>query len=145
MTVETKTKTDATSRVRVADPAAVAAETCRDVLDFNTATWDAMMKSGSIWARGVQSLNKTLIGFARISMDENGKAAQALMACRSVQDVVDLETKVARETYPQIVNRGCVLSSMAIQVAEDSLVPLTNRVKAAMDSVPARFEKALAA
>ncbi len=112
-----------------------------DLAGFGTDTVDAVMRSGAILARGAQAFNDVWFGLARASVEEAVGAAKALFGCKSVAEVVDVQTGLAKARYEKFVVDSRRFSDMSAKLAEDAAAPITERVTVAVKT----FTKPLAA
>ena len=104
-----------------------------DWFGFGIRNADAMMKSRAILVRGVRALNNTSLGVALMSVEQTAAAVHGLSECRTVPDWVDVQKCIFKLGVGRMVGTSCMLSNMAVQVAEDASVPLTRRMGAALD------------
>jgi hypothetical protein len=106
-----------------------------DGFGFGARNVDAMMKSRTILARGVRALNNASLGVALMSVEHAASAAKGISDCRTVADWVDVQNCLVKLGAGRMVATACMLSNMAVQVAEDVSVPLTRRMSATLDEI----------
>lgn len=106
-----------------------------DGFGFGARNVDAMMKSRTILARGVRAFNDASLGVALMSVEQAAAAAKGISNCRTVADWVDFRNCLVKFSAARMVGTACMLSNMAVQVAEDASVPLTRRMSATLDEV----------
>jgi len=123
-----------TTVVTTSEPASDVADAIRFAIAFSNDNVQAVVKSGAILSRGVQALNHAAVGVMRITWQDGLSASKALSNCRSPKDAADLEFDLLCTNGSRLVSKGCMLAVMAMQVGEDSVVPLVNRCRAAYDS-----------
>jgi len=110
------------------------AETLHTAIAFSTDNVQAAVMSGAILSRGVQALNHAAMGVMRITWQDDLSASKALSNCKSPKDAVELEFDLLCTNGSRLVAKSCMLAVMAMQVGEDSVVPLVNRFRVAYDS-----------
>lgn len=108
-------------------------ETVCRVIAFSAGNVRAVAKSGAILSRGVQAFNQAAIGICRMTWQDGMTASRALAGCRSPKHAAELELDLMRANGSRLVGQGCMLAVMAMQIGEDSVVPLVKRVHAAYD------------
>ena len=86
------------------------------------------MKSGQIWAAGVQDLSKHLAATAQASFDESISTFKALTCVKSLKDAMDLQTAFARATLEKTLAESGKLTDASIKLTEQALAPITARV-----------------
>jgi len=112
-----------------------------DLVAFGKDNVDAVMKASAALAKGVQDLNKALFGLAQAALEENVAVTKKLLGCKSVKDVVEVQSELAKANYAKAVTEGRKLSDLSLKIAEEAAAPITARVTAAVD----KFTKPLAA
>ena len=91
------------------------------------------MKSGQIWAAGMQDLSKSVAAAAQVSLDESMAAFKALTSVKSLKDAFELQSSFAvrRSRSPWPVGRA---DDASLKLTEQALAPITARVKVASSS-----------
>ncbi len=106
-----------------------------DWFGFGVRNVDAIVKSRTIFVRGVRALNNTSFGVALMSVEQAAAAAKAISDCRTVAEWVDVQNCIVQLGVGRMVGTTCMLSDMAVQIAEDASVPLTRRMGASLDEI----------
>jgi len=112
-----------------------------DLAGFGKDNVQAVMTSGAILAKGVQDLNDVWLGLARASVEDAVGAAKALCGCKTLPEVVEVQTGLAQAQYEKFVAESRRLSTMSTKLAENASAPITARVTVAVE----KFTKPLAA
>ncbi len=112
-----------------------------DLAGFGKDNVDAVMRSGAILARGAQDFNDVWFGLARASVEGALGATKALLGCKNVAEVVEVQTGLAKAQYEKFVGESHRLSDMSVKLAEDAAQPIAARVTVAVE----KFTKPLAA
>ena len=73
-----------------------AMKTAEELMAFGQGNLEAMVKSGQVWAAGVQDIGKQMAATAQASMDETMSTFKALSSVRSIKDAFDLQASFAR-------------------------------------------------
>jgi len=109
-----------------------------DWFGFGARNVDAMMKSRTILARGVGALNNASLGVAMMSVEHAAAAVKGLSDCRTLADWFDVQNCIVKLGVGRMIGTTCMLSNMAVQVAEDASVPVTRRMGASFDEITAK-------
>jgi len=109
-----------------------------DWFGFGARNVDAMMKSRTILARGVGALNNASLGVALMSVEHAAAAAKGISNCRTLADWIDVQNCIVKLGIGRMIGTTCMLSNMAVQVAEDASVPVTRRMGASFDEITAK-------
>jgi phasin family protein len=94
---------------------------------------EAVVKAGSIYARGMEDLSKTVIAITQTQLEASVAAAKAVLGCTSLRQMVDLQTDLARTQFDRIVADGSKLSEISLKVANEALEPIQARVNVAVE------------
>ena len=115
-----------------------AMKTAEELMAFSQGNLEAMVKSGQIWASGMQDIGKQIAATAQASFDETMSAFKALTSAKSLKDAFDLQATLARTTLEKTVAEFGKLTDASMKLTEQTLAPLTARVTLAME----KFAKA---
>ncbi len=115
-----------------------AMKTAEELMAFSQGNLEAMVKSGQIWAAGVQDIGKQIAANAQASFDETMSAFKALTSAKSLKDALDLQAGLARTTLEKTLAELGKLTDASMKLTEQTLAPLTARVTLAME----KFAKA---
>jgi phasin family protein len=94
---------------------------------------EAVVKAGSIYARGMEDLSKTLMSMTQAQLEASVAAAKAVMGCSSLRQIVDLQSELARSHFDKFVADGSKLSEISRKVANEALEPIQARVSVAVE------------
>lgn len=108
---------------------------------FGKENVDAVVRSSSIFAKGVQDVNKVLFGLAQGSVEDSVAAAKAMLGCKTLHDVVEVQSQYAKVNYGKYLNEGRKVSDLSVKVLEETMAPIGNRVNVAVE----KFSKPIAA
>lgn len=109
-------------------------KTPQDIMSFGQANIEAYMKSGQIFATGLQDFAKLMASTAQTSMDETMSAFRALTTVKSVKEAIELQTSFARSTMQKAVAQTGQVAETSFKLAEQTLAPITNRATFAVES-----------
>nr|WP_294502370.1 phasin family protein [uncultured Rhodopila sp.] len=112
-----------------------AVTTAEELVAFNQANLEAIVKAGQIWAAGIQDLSKHLAATAQASLDESIATFKALSGVKSLKDAVDLQTAYARATLEKTLAESGKLTDASIKLTEQALAPITARVTLAVEKL----------
>jgi phasin family protein len=112
---------------------AVAFKSYEDMLQFGKDNVDAIVKSGSIAVRGVKDLSHTMVTVAQASLDEQVAASKALIGAKSLKEVIDLSSSLAKTNFDKLMAESTKLTQLSTKLAEEAFGPLTVRVSAAVE------------
>lgn len=95
-----------------------------DMTVMNKDGFDAFVKSGNIFAKGAEEFGKAYFAYAQSAAEQNVEAAKAMMTAKTLNDVVEIQTNLARTNFDKFVAEGTKMSEMAIKVTNDVVEPI---------------------
>ena len=110
-----------------------AMKTAEEFVSFSQGNVEAVMKSGQIWAEGVQAFGKTFAATAQAHMDQTMNTWKALAGVKSLKEAVELQTNLARGAVEAVVAETGKLTDASMKLAEQTLAPITARVTLAVE------------
>jgi len=122
------------TREQVEKASAAATQGYGDFTAFQKDAFDALVRSSEILARGAEALGKEYFSFAQHTATANSEATKALLAARSLQEVVDLQSKMVRTNFDKSVDEGGKISEMSLKIASDAFEPLQKQISVAVET-----------
>ncbi|MFC7333195.1 phasin family protein [Rhodocista pekingensis] len=106
-----------------------------DAAGFQKDNIDALMRSGTIMARGFENLSKAMLAFTQTQVEQNVSAAKAMLGVKTLRELVDLQTEFARTSFDSLIAEATKVSEMSVKVTNEALEPLSARVNAAVEQM----------
>lgn len=103
-------------------------------MSFGQQTVEAFVKSGQIWAAGMQDIGKQMATSAHAQMDQAMGTLRQMATVKSVKEAIDLQTALARGTVEHAVSEGGKLTDASIKLAEQAMQPITARLTAGTEA-----------
>jgi len=94
-----------------------AMKTAEELVSFGQGNMEAVIKSGQIWAAGVQDLSKTLAATAQAQMEQTMATWKALAGVKSLKEAVDLQTSLARASVEAAMSETGKLTDASMKLA----------------------------
>ena len=114
-----------------------AMKTVEEFVSFGRGNVEAMMKSGQIWATGLQDLGKQVAATAQAQFEGTVSAFRALAGAKSMKDALELQATFARSTFEKTLAESGRLTESSIKLTEQALAPVTARVSLAVEKFSA--------
>jgi phasin family protein len=108
-------------------------KSAEDFVSFGQGNVEAFVKSGQIWAAGVQTLSKSFAATAQAQMDAAVSTMKALAGVKSLKDAVELQTSLARSSVETVMAETGKLTDASMKLAEQAIAPITARVTLAVE------------
>jgi phasin family protein len=110
-----------------------AMKTAEELVAFGQGNVEALVKSGQIWAAGVQDIGKQMAASAQASFDETMSTFKAFTSVKSLKDAFDLQASLARSTMEKTLAESGRLTDASLKLTEQTLAPITARVSLAVE------------
>jgi phasin family protein len=122
-----------TTQIKMKEGMQKAMKTAEELVAFSQGNVEALMKSGQIWATGMQDLSKHIATAARASLEEGMSTFKALTTVKSLKDAFDLQTAFARSAVEKTITESGKITDASFKLTEQALAPLTARVTLAVE------------
>ncbi|MDE1904186.1 MAG: phasin family protein [Alphaproteobacteria bacterium] len=87
--------------------------------------FDAVLKANAAWADGVEAIASEAVGCARETLAVTGAATMELLAARTLDRVIEIQTGLAKTALEALVERTTRLSELGVALANDTWAPLS--------------------
>ena len=129
----------ADTQAKVKEGMEKAMKTAEELVAFSQGNVEAMVKSGQIWAAGVQDIGKQIAANAQASFDETMSTFKALVLGEVAEGRVRPAGRAWRaSTMEKTLAESGKLTDASMKLTEQTLAPLTARVSLAIE----KFAKA---
>src|SRR5262249_35917426 len=91
--------------------------------ELNKQAVDAVVKSGSVFAKAAEEFGKAWFAFTQRSLEGSVATAKAVIGSHSLREAVDLQAQFARGTFDDFVSESGRLSEMSVKVANEAIEP----------------------
>jgi phasin family protein len=127
-----------TTQAKMKEGMEKAMKTAEEFVAFGQGNLEAFVKSGQIWAAGVQDLQKQVAATAQASFEESLATFKAIAAAKSLKEAFDLQATLARSAVEKTLAESGKLTDASLKLTEQTLAPITARVTLAVE----KFTKA---
>lgn len=104
--------------------------------DFAKYSQDAMqvyVKAGGIFAKGAEDIGKAYFDFAKVTAESGVEVTKAVLAAKTLNDVVDVQSDYAKETFDKFVAEGTKISELSLKVANETFAPIKKQVQTTVE------------
>ena len=115
-----------------------AMKTAEEFVTFGQGNLEALVKSGQIWAAGMQDLQKHMAATAQAHFEETVATFKAMASAKSLKDAFDLQASLARGAIEKTLAQSGKLTDASLKLTEQAMAPITARVTLAVE----KFAKA---
>jgi len=113
-----------------------------DIVAFNQDNFDAFVASSTAAAKGFEELTKQYVAFASASVEDAITAGKKIVAAKTVNEAIDLQTKIAKDSWEKAVAEGQKITELSTGIFNEVSSPLSKRVQASVDVATDAAKKA---
>ena len=95
-----------------------------DFTDFGRGAADAIFKAGDVVAKALESIGDDVVAYNRQFWQDSIDNTKALLGCQSFEDVVELQTTVARAHFEKFVHDSAKLGERSLKTLNQALEPI---------------------
>jgi len=106
-----------------------------DLNGFHKENVDAMIQSGNILAKGLETLSKAMVAYTQSQVEQSVAATKAMMGVKTLRELVDLQTEFARTSFDTMIAEATKVSELSVKVANEAIEPLSARVNATVEKL----------
>lgn len=100
----------------------------QDVAAASQAQMDAVMKSLTIFAKGMEDIQKTCLEIAQAAGEKSQSAAKTVMSCKTLNEFTDVQTKLAQSSFDEFMTNATRLSEKAVKLCTDAMEPINDQM-----------------
>src|SRR3546814_3696011 len=90
-----------------------------DAASFGKENVDACVLSGTVFAKGVESVGQELMSIAQSAVEANIAATKALLGAKSVRELVDLQTEFSRSRFESLLAASAKLTELGLSLRSE--------------------------
>jgi phasin family protein len=91
---------------------------------------DAFVKSGTILAKGFETISKSNAAYAQSTLESSAAASKAVLGVKTVRDLVDLQSSFAKKSFDSAIAEGTKVSEISVKVANEAFQPISTQINA---------------
>ncbi len=88
---------------------------------------EAVTQSTAVLAQGAQKISREWFGLVQGQLKRNMEGLNALTRCRSVQDVVAVQSDLARDNLQQAIDTSRRVAALSVQITGDAVRTIQTR------------------
>lgn len=94
---------------------------------------DAFVKAGEVIAKGVEELTRTCFDLAQDVAAANAEAAAAMLAVKSLEELVGVQNELARKAFDRSIAEGERISGISLKIANEAFEPIQAQFTVAVE------------
>jgi len=96
---------------------------------------DALVRASTVLVKGFETLGKEFASYNQASIEKGVANAQALFGVKTLRELVELQTGMARETFDSLVEQGTRLGELSVKVANEAFGPIQEQVNVTVEKI----------
>jgi hypothetical protein len=112
-----------------------------NLTNYSKGNVDAVVASGTILAKGVEDILKTVLSLSKASFDKYVAISTASLAVKSIGELSALSNDFAKAYYQTLLADAALVQELVATVANEAVAPISARVNLTVE----KFAKPLAA
>ena len=98
-----------------------------DMQKFGKENMDASMKSFSLVSKSFQTIAAEAVDYARKSFEESSAATEKLVAAKSLDKVMEVQTAYLKSAYEGFVAQSAKVGQLYVDLAQEIYKPLESQ------------------
>ncbi len=96
---------------------------------------EAMVECGNLTASLAKDISSELVEYANKAFSDNVEISKNIFACRTINDMVDLQTKIMKSSFDSFFNQSSKITGMLFEYSTEALEPINERVSQATEQL----------
>lgn len=101
---------------------------------------ETMVECGNLAASLAKDVSSEIIEYANKTFSDNVELSKSVFACRTINDMVDLQNRIVKNSLDSFFNQSSKLSGMVFEYSSEAIEPINERFAQATE----QMSKALA-
>jgi len=104
----------------------------QDAAVMGQAQVDALVKSSTIFTKGMEEIIKTCMEIAQNAGEKSQAAAKSVMSCKTINEFTDVQTKLAQASFDEFMTNATKISEKSVKLCTDAMEPINDTMGKAM-------------
>lgn len=100
----------------------------QETADMGREQMDALSRSSSIFAKGMEDIMKSYMSLAQVTAEKNSEAFKTIIASRTLDEFAEAQNKFAQESFDDFMSGATKLSEISVRVCTDCFEPLNDQL-----------------
>ena len=106
----------------------------QDAANASRENVEAFIKSGTIFAKGMEELVKTATTLAQTAAEKQAQFAKEVMSSKTLNEFTEAQNKVAQASFNELVANTTKLSEMSVKLLSESAEPINKAMTKTMNA-----------
>lgn len=105
------------------------------IADLQKKQYDAMVKSSTIFVKGVEALSQNFADFTKTAMEKGAANSKTLLGCKTLNELAEAQSSFAQESFEDLVSQATRLSELSAKITSDAFEPLNDQINETMKTL----------
>jgi phasin family protein len=111
------------------------AKAYEDFTALSQENFESFVKAGDIFTKGFETISKAYFDFAKTTAESGVEATKAMIAAKTLKDMVEVQTDYAKSSFDMFVAEGPKFGEMSVKVANEAFEPIKSQFEANVEKV----------
>lgn len=102
---------------------------------------ETLVECGNLTASLAKDVSSEMIEYANKAFSDNVEISKSIFACRTINDMVDLQNKIVKSSLDSFFNQSSKLTGMLFEYSTEALEPINERVSQATEQLSKTLSK----
>lgn len=93
---------------------------------------DAIVKSSTILAKGVEDIIKTYMEIAQETTEKSQSVAKTVLSCKTLNEFTDVQTRLAQASFDDFLTNATRISEKTVKLYTEAFEPINDQMGKAM-------------
>ena len=104
-----------------------------DMAKSGQESMEAWNAASTAYGKGMEAIGSEMMSFAKQMMDTNVAATKAILGAKSLNEVMELNSEMARGNFDGMMAQGTKVGELATKVAQDAAAPINTQFTASVE------------
>ena len=113
----------------------------QDAAVMGQAQVDAIVKSSTIFTKGMEDIMKTVMEIAQEAGEKSQSVMKTVMSCKTLNEFTDVQTKLAQASFDEFMTNATKISEKGVKLCTEAMEPINDTmgkaIKKASDAMAA--------
>ena len=100
----------------------------RDASAFGQQQMDAVMKSSTIFVKGMEDIVKTCIEIAQASGEKSSNVVKTMMSCKTINELTEMQSRLAQSSFDECMTNMTKISEMGVKLCTEAMQPINDQM-----------------
>ena len=101
----------------------------KEAADLNREGIDAVVKSGTIFAKGIESIMKETMSFAQTATEKQMQLAKDALTSKTINEFSDAQNKIAQNSFDDFMSGTTKITELGVKVLTEAIEPINDQIQ----------------